>query len=373
MSNMRIEQFSVEGKYVNLFNTGEQHANFRTTVFYENKSSEDITIVQRNNLPVIIPGSNEFRSREGVLIIRTAYNFNGKNTIVSTINALDFMHQHHKMMNKELLVIREMLLDYYHKNNVHSNIRNCVINIDREVPCRYIRNHGAVYITDADVMVISDHIKEHIPHPYSSEGVTLDNYNRIASQNSTNGIFIDLIDNENKISNRYMYVAKQVIEVVPRVDKSRASGLYLVRTETDSHGYTHMEPEFVDLEVAEESVGLYPTQEEAITGGDPDSIIRIEQAKLKLGETRAEIELSEFKRKANIEKQEYEREKNRSDENLRILQAKLDEAKAVRTDYYEDRSHVRKDSSEAWKYIATAAVTGLGLYAAFLKANQQSK
>ena len=354
-----LEHFRVESKEYYGYNTNETNTRFRVVQMYENNSPEPITVVLRNNLPITVETSEKHFTKDCGLTIRTCYHFNGKDMIVSTINHLSEIMKDRKVNNPDMDIIHNTLLEAYNKANGVINFQS--VTIDRFVPYKKICQHTGIYVHEADLLICNPKRLKYMQHPHSEEGMLIESYQRITEKNNISGVFIELIDNDNKISTRYMYLAKRLIEISPRVDKSRRSGVYYTTTGFDFTGEPEIQPEFHTFEEAEQELGLHKTEEEAKSGGDPETLNRVT-------ENRTKVELLELKRETELERIAFDREKARSDEKLRAMQAELDEAKILRNDFYEDRKfrradqydhrHAsRKDSSETLK-LAAAAIGG---------------
>lgn len=360
----KIEHFKVEAVLNRDFNTTENTNAFRVVELYINNTNEDICVVQRNNLPVILPRSSQYFGGAGNFTIRTIYHFNGKEHLVAAMNNLDRIIRDSNITNIELEIMHRALMEAYNSSN--GSVNYYAVALDKEIPIKKVKQHPAIYVHEADVVICDPRAMMRCLHPYSEEGMIQNQYREFIEQRKVSGIFIELIDNDNKINTRYMYVAKKLVEVPTRVDKSKKSGVYFTRAGYDRMEEVHVEPEFFTFDDAEEQIGLHRTAEDAITDGKPESLTRIE-------EERARTAYLDLKTKTDRERVEAE-------EKLRKLQDQFEEnkmrrtdfyedRKLVRNDHYEDRSHVRKDSSEIWKFVAGMCITGLTVYAATTKAN----
>jgi hypothetical protein len=208
----------------------------------------------------------------------------------------------------------------------------------------------------------------------------------------SSGIFVELIDNENNITNRYMYVARQLLELPARRDQTKQSGVYFTTAVHDKDGDTNMDPKFYSFEDAEEALGLFKTKEEAMTGGNPEFIAKTKYAEQEAALRDAQRELEKVKNDHKIaeqhrlekmaalkhdleEKQLYMKEKiNDLEHNLEKtkkrnseLKEESDSRKLTRADYYEERSYERKDSSELIKFVPALIVGAIGMFALFAK------
>ncbi len=369
----KIEHFRVDSILNRDFNTTENVNEFRVVQLYLNNTPDDVCVVHRNNLPIILKRSNSYFGGIGNFTIRTIYHFNSKEQIVNAINNLALVAKDSQIQNNELEIIRTALLEGF--NSRHGEIKLYSVAIDKEVPIKKIKQHRAIYIHEADVVICDPRAMTRCLHPYSEEGMINNNYREFVEQRKVSGVFVELIDNENKIHTRYMYVAKKLVEVPARVDKSKKSGVYFTTAEYDHMDEVHINPEYYSAAEAEDILGLHRTAEEAMTGGDPSSLSKI-------AEDKAKSEYLELKRKTDLERIENERRANADQERLRLLEAQINENKLNRTDmyeerktkradYYDERSTERKDNSELWKYISAACITGLTVYAATTKANSK--
>lgn len=369
-----VEHFKVDSALSREFNTGENHTEFRVVHLYINNTPEDLCVVHRNNLPIILKRSTQYFGGNGNFTIRTIFHFNGKEQIVTVINNLARFQKESQIRNDELEVIRVALVEAF--NSCNGDLKYYAVAIDKEVPIKKIKLHSAIYVHEADVVVCDPRALTKCLHPYSEEGMIHNQYRDFIVQKKVSGVFVELIDNENKINTRYMYVAKKLVEVPARVDKSKKSGVYFTTADYDHMDNVHIDPEYYSISEAEETLGLHRTAEEAITGGDPSSLSKI-------AEDKARLELLELKRKTDLERVENERKTLEAQEKARILEAQLNEAKLHRADFYDERktkrgdefderSTNRKDSTELWKYISAVCITGLTVYAATVKANSKS-
>lgn len=377
-----VEHHMPTSKMIYDINKGEHHADFRIVKFYINNTQEDICVTHRNNLPIVTKGGIGGFCGTGEFIVRTVYHFNGRDRIVSTINAIQAYKKKFKLIQPDLEILLKALLISFDNDK---NLSISDIGLDKVIPIRTLKDNSSIYIPEEDIMLSNSKSILSQPHPYSDEGAGLAACHELVKQKKVSGVFIELIDNENTVKKRFMHVAKQLIEVPSRTDVNKKSGVYFTKAESDRMDEVHLAPEFYTIAEAEEQLGLYKTREEAMTGGNPEVISRIE-------EDRVKKELTELQRTVSREKIETEREQNEAkrvisaleleNENKKIENTRLkesleavkatrtdhyEEKKAVRSDYYEDRTYVRKDTHEMWKMGAVAITAGLGVYAVLTK------
>ena len=273
---------------------------------------------------------------------------------------------------KEVDIILNALLKAFndnHQMNFHSLL------VDKEIPLKTIRNNSAVYVHEADLLLCDSRSSLRCVHPYSEEGMINHQYKAFIEERKVSGVFIELIDNENTVKTRYMYVAKQLVEIPARKDSSKKSGLYFTRANYDRLNEVSMEPKHYSFEEAEQEVGMYKTKEEALSGGNPESLSKGEEDK-------AKRELLEVKRIMEQEKAESDRTLLRVSHELEMTKIKnkhlteehdakklargdfYEDRKLYRQDVYDERTTVRKDGSEFIKLAGVAFVTALGVFTA---------
>jgi hypothetical protein len=351
--NTKIEHVKIPSHFCHHANTTENTNEFKVVQLYINNTNQDLCVVHRNNLPIVLKKTNNFFSASGSFVIRTIYHFGSKEQIVRTITQLTTWKENCKVRATELEIILGALICAYDSCNGHISYHS--VTIDREVPMKTIKHHSMIYVNENDILICDPSTNTRIFHPYSEEGILQEKYYEFIDENKVSGVFIELIDNEHSIKSRYMYLAKQLIEIPARHDPSKVSGVYFTKAIHDKLDETHLDCKHFSFEEAKESIGLYKTAEEAETGGNPELLSKISENKLK-------AELTEQKAKAD-------KEKIASEEYIISLRDQLEAKKMVRNDFYDDRAAVRKDSSEIYKVAGAVIATGLTVFALMSKHN----
>jgi hypothetical protein len=353
----------VDSSLVHELQSGETYANFRSTTFYINQSHEDLCVIHRNNLPAVIPKSGNLYIGEQVFVVRTLYHFHGRNNIIDAINNLKVMKDASKMPNKDIELLYSSLLKAFDNNR---NLTYHYVGIDKKIPIKEIKDNTAVYIDEADVLVCQIKSMQNLTHPYSQEGIASGAPRRFANENKISGVFIEIVDNDSQIESRYVYMAKDVVEIPARRDRSRKSGVYVIKASCDDFDTVKTNASFHTLKEAQDTVGLYPTRDEATTFGNPELLLKAEQDKLRSKNLQQEAELEELRR-TNLKLKE-------ESEAARLVRTdEADTRKLQRQDFYETRSYERKDNSEAMKTIGTIAVTAVTVAALLLNNGRSSK
>jgi hypothetical protein len=361
---------------------------FGVTQTYINDSDIDVLVVLRNNLKVNINKTHELKRGNNSFIIRTVYHFNDRKTVVATLNELASYKDVSDIVSEDLHMIHKSLSLAYSNNN---NLSVANVAIDRSINTFNLKQLDTMYITETDVL-ISVNTTEPLCHPYSMEGSTKSAYGNIVNNRNVSGIFVEIIDNEHAISNRFMYVCKQVVEIPVIKDKSRSSGVYYGRID---RGIV-TEPNVCDLSVMSDVLGIYSNKEQALTGGDPgvlsktvlkekESAVEHQRHLNEIAKNELAIILSDYKKtiaedeakyklialEQDRKMEDYKREAMKEKEDLLMKNAKIKEKlakkKSRREDYYEDKSYNRKDNYETIKTIGILASGALGLFAILKK------
>lgn len=229
---------------------------------------------------------------------------------------------------------------------------------------------GAIYIADSDALLtMADTIDQASPHPYSEEQQRLQHG---AEANSVSFVYkLELVDNSQRISNKYANINGDVFQVTPVRDPARADGLY--RYCKKPHGAQHHDAlsyetfyHLADLRQA----GVYDTWDEAVYSGDSslkkkEELLAAEhQSQMKKYD--AEFAKQESTRAASLQQTQANEQKHQQD--IELLVAKhQDSLNALREeqqrlamkDHYDSRSYVRKDSSEFMKHLPVI-ILGVG-------------
>lgn len=350
----KIHTIHLDGKELHEQFVNENTANFRHTRFFLNNSSEKISVLHRNNLTVTMRNMLDMRYPSGDFIIRNVWRFDGFNAVTDARRSITATLQKFKCMSPDIKILDKYLTDAY--NRCPTAPRVAVV-IDRIVPVRAIRELGTLYLHEEDLVLSLESCSHEILHPFSSEGHRSKEELNFLTENKASGLFVEIIDNERQTNSRFMFAGKRVMEVHAIEDPNRKSGIYFNHVENHPLSGQHLERQYCTLEEAEGSVGLYKTRDEAVSGGNPEIVSKIELELAKREAVQATGELERLKHEAAMVREDLQREQA-----LRADQ--FEERKYQRSDFYENRSATRKDSSELIKFAAAAiggAVAALGI------------
>lgn len=357
--------------------TGEGGAEFRLTQFYINNTNENITVILRNNLPVFCAKHRHLLTGATTFTIRNVYQFNSYSSIIDTINQInDVVNAHGE--SDDLKLIKNVLVNAYDSDRNCNYARVC---IDRKIDILDIKSNGSLYIPESDVLLQYNRLDVSIPHPFSKNGHAIAEYHRVAEDKKITGVFIELIDNENNIDKRYMYVANQIMEIPVTKDKTKESGVYFTKAINNKFNDVHIKPEFYTFDEATDYLGLFKTKEEANTGGNPKIVSQAKLAELEerllqlkhnnqIEQSEKQAEITRLIHEVELAKAETIRVKQEAEVNKHKRDDFYDDRHKRRDDYYESRSYDRKDTHELIKYIPGIV---LGLVGAFAYVQSSKK
>lgn len=353
--------------------------NFMMTRYYEtnvdNNEKDTFFAVQRNNVQTPIPVSRSSFRGEHVIRVRTAYTFRYE-TIVQTLDNVQKLLAMSEYKNLELRIIQKELTAWLPRRGYSNDI---TVNVDLEFPIRKMKTGQGLYSAECDTLFIRADQVLNIPHPYSREGTHLREAMVGEIPGKSAGVFVEIIQNENKFEERYIYVAKKIVKITPHTDRSRKEGVHVTTIgyndydAEDELRNINIFTELLTFEEAEEKIGLYKTAEAASAFGDLGIMRKDELTRLEHELQRSKVEYDTVKRdaeRADLEaRRRYTELSNQFEEEKAKRMDKYDQRKHERADFYDERGQYRKDGSDAWKFAATVAITALGVYAATLKAN----
>ena len=363
-------------------------------VYVTNSTNEYITIVQRNNIPITYPPNSGGFQGENVLSVKMFYRFRSRDIAISTLNNIHRHMEKYKQDQYELREIRDRLLLAVndHELNQYNTVIEFILEYNYEL--KELQEAGRIYCPSTDYVIGLGAYHSEWLHPDSSEGKAFSDYFETAKVKHISGIFVEIIDNDDTLQDRYMYAGKQIMKVMPTKDRDRPSGVYYTIANHDRLDNIHIEPHYFSFDEAESHIGLYKTQEQALSGGNPELLVKtrlvqmesdtqvFKAENLKLKEEFNNRELAHKSELANIQarldllKGETDRAKAETERQLEdkrrenaVLMEQLKARSAVRSDYYEERSVSRKDDSELWKYLPMVAV-GIAAVATALLRNK---
>jgi hypothetical protein len=341
-----------------------------------NHTRYPVTVIDRNNLRCKVECTPEQYNRE--FILRDEYTV--PVTAFPDLLRL-FLERSEEVDYADFRIFKDSFYRQYeeHRFTPIQIILDCVIKEER------LEEHQSLYIVNRDTVVSLLYASQAPDHPHSYSVLLHERYMELAKTVYGMTLSIELIDNEQLIGERYIYLAKQLLKLKPRKDPLRTSAVYVGITDRDDHNKPIVNVGRFELEEAEEKLGLYKTREEAISGGDVKTLRQEQVAEMNHQLYMAQLELKQleqtFKEELERTRAEHqqrdsaikEKEAQFAKEKLEMeteairLKARLDAERMTRESYYEERSYNRKDNHDWFKFITGVLVAGLGVAAVVMK------
>lgn len=390
---------------------GYKTASLTITSEYSNYTGMMIYIKTQNNIPFAVDPNTRTACVDETrpnLEIKMTYRIHNNDGTNGTLELLQGLRQHSSLQGSDAEEILNQITDLYIRDASRSNKLDFNFVIYKRILLDELHRNRSIYVRETDVIISKDKVAMAAPHPNSSEGLQQFDISANKAYQGQAGVFVRVIDNENLAKARYYYSGKHLITVPSSNDPQRESGVYCTVSTTASDGLITPTTKFFTFEEAESAIGLYRTQDEAISEGTPELILRNQEAEFRAEERRMNIELTDLKHKSEREitnaKRDLELSKNENArlkeylENLKTLRENsydavkkdrddvYDTRKRYREDYqeerkdhfeergnrrkdhYEDRSYERKDTSELIKFIPALV---LGIAGTFVWMNSQ--
>ncbi|TXI11394.1 MAG: hypothetical protein E6Q68_06170 [Polynucleobacter sp.] len=335
---------------------------------YYNYTGRSIAVALRQGLTVDLP-QLQHRTHTGI-IVRMTFTMSPitLNSAARWINSIP---------ENDLSLIQRAIKDKIKNASYHSSM---VIYFDYKIPLTLLTaSDGVMYVKDIDVLFFNGSALDAPYHPHTPHGELVSQ--ATATEEDKNNFFfkVDLVDNENKVGDRYIYIQGKVYKVVARKDPQREDGVYFVRRgSTNEVNKADYYRDYWAFNIPLEELGLYRTEVEALDHGNSELTKKLELTELEhnIALEKKAAELDKIKADSEKRKQELEHSKMDFEEQLKRIKEKHQgelehlkkekelELEKLRTkEYYENRSYDRKDSSETMKFLPSFI---LGVGAVFL-------
>lgn len=364
-----------------------------------NYLSYDVTVIMRNGLRHTVPFIPRPNTEDKVFIIRDTYTI--RSSSFEEFKRMATVITNGPVPMPTLQAIEENFYSRYFKGpstTVHVTIDT---NLDSD---SITEVKAGVYLTNKDYLISSESLFKAQPHPFSDHTTVVRKFEEMCNINSSLNFYVEMIDNENQLGNRYIYLGDIVHEIKTSQDINKATGIYFGTFNRDDEGNINVTTKYLTVKEAEETIGLYKTREEAINKGDAElarketitrllhettlnkialeeksNEFKVEQERLKnkftlmegelnLQNLKLAQELKALESKNNILDSTLKQERLDSEKRLINLKEEYEhkkneyDTKRLRDDdYYSQRSHERKDSSEFIKTLPALIIGGIGL------------
>lgn len=351
------------------------------TIDFISYSRHQIVILDRQNIPVIIPpapvGTNFSDPR---IELRIRYSFFG----ITNINSLKTNIEYFNNIIKGTGNDRKHIYDAVTASNYDVISKHLVVTVVRSIPERDIETARALFDESSGFLFTMENQHFCCVHPESPEGkMFIDHSDYVKSR--PNGLLIEIVDNEKFIKERFTFACNRVIHIPAIIDPNRPSGIWVSEVRDVGQTTSRIENSCYTLEEASTLFGLYATIEEAQTAGNPELISKavtqenqrtIEKLKQETERLKTEAGIDEIERKKNFQALELDLKqkvllleneaRDRTSEMLKMKE-ELEKRKLARDDYYDSRHSDRKDTSEMIKFIPAVFLGFVGAAILFRK------
>lgn len=351
--------------------TANSPIEYRTT--FANNLGVPVTVMMRNGLKFVLEPEQSFDHRTMVIRVTIGIRPPAYTSVLQSLS--DALAG----KSKELEMLGNAI-----KLSIEGNSWNGgQVVLDYELTYEQLEKlGGSVYYHDVDYVVSLNPMESGVCHPHSEEGrkrqIVAESALFSAEYKEAHvgaigfGFSIIMIDNQRIHQPRYINISNQIYKVTPQRDPAKRDGIFIVSNHSMSSkgGNGAFETRWLDFENAEETIGLYRTPDEALHSGDKATAAKESLVKMQAEVERMKAERQKIDEKVAIDKanhdaalreREVQLEKER--ETIARERAEREHQEAIRRqelkDHYEERSYVRKDSSEGLKFLPTLIV-GLG-------------
>jgi len=239
---------------------------YLASVDYINMSNRHIYVINRDNLTVRLPAKDGQMVTSNKVLMRQRYSFSDNNVITFVMYELADMQKKGRLIDPVLISVYKQLTDL--ERMAPTGLRSANIVIDRVVELDQVSRDETIYISSLDVVLVVDSIKRGFAHPFSAHGEAFLSYENFVREQVLSGAFIELVDNETRISRRFIAMGRQILEIIPKRDPKRETGVYWSTAQHQGRDKIHVAPVYMTIEQAEETIGLCRTREEAEGAGD---------------------------------------------------------------------------------------------------------
>ncbi len=240
------------------------------------------------------------------------------------------------------------------------------------------RYDGDVYLNSRDLLLSLKEPNDAPDHPFSERAVSERHLTSMNLPTAGVSLSLELIDNDFSHQTRFFPFGDRIYSLRPTRDNTRSAGLYFSIIDRNNPEEEQSSSVRMDLEVAKEKLNVYPTKEEAISAGDTKTRLRNDliaaEAQLKEMENIYRREQLDAERELRLVKGELERrkaedERRTHEEKFRYERDKnfFDHDRLREEDYYRRRQSERKDYSDFIKFVPTAVMGVITVWALISK------
>lgn len=339
---------------------------YRKETVYENFIKGSVLYVQSSDnitMPVT-PVTNVFEVHDSPkdppdgVVVTDIYHFGSMGAVYRFLELV----QSSCLMNKdsanlEARFIAAQLHGFVNDKQYHGDglckATDITIRLSKFINAEELRQTSRIYLCNNEVILSINPEIADIPHPLSNGRSYLSDNEPIKGFKGTYQLTIDLVDNDQSVKDKFLYISGNIVRIKPFEDNMRANGLYIAHTLNGER--ISLEDSYFDLESLEEA-HVYNTYEEAVTHGNPDLLL----AKYKFQQSKAELEHSSMSKEDRRRESDIKRE-------LELLKLKYENELAERKNQTEQLKSKYDTYTNTTKAIASTAAVCLAIFTLYTK------
>ena len=334
---------------------------------YINNLPIDVVVEWRSGLKFTLKSQRSMACNKLIARVEIVIHQSIKNDIQSLLSAVD------ENSSLELRAMRDAF-NLQVEKNLYGGV---TLILDYPLTLSELKEYGgSIYYNELDCVISLLEFNKTPPHPNSEEGKRkqIITGSVVDRNGKTFGYSVQIIDNHNRHGPRYLNIGNDVYKVNNEKDNNKRDGIYIVSNSSigGELGMSGIDVRRYPFDGAEEKLGLYRTYDEALNLGDTANARkqannelehRITLQKGELQKAKHEHDLAMIAKDAEVKAMQIEQD--RQAQAIMAMREKAEQemnAERARVkDHYENKSHVRKDTSESVKYLPSIVI-GLGAF-----------
>ncbi len=356
------------------------HGNFISTMRILNASNTPVTVSEISGARYTVyrdKNNDELNKLGNVVIIKRDYNIDVK---LAEIMANYYREQKDTLSLSDgwAIVVEELILKLEIAEKSGQNFNKGFsfrTTVDQIIQISNLNREDVFIMTHLGICLSTRYDINNMPeHPFSKSQKLIDKYNKLTDTIDSLQFNIEFIDNELKYSDRFFTLGNRVYRIKPKVNPDMPSGVYYAAFTKDRNGnIIFRDKAEYTVEQAKTEIGLYASEEEAVTKGDTALQLHKQIGENKVISAELENKKLEIERLQMEDEARYEHQKSVYEKELLEFKNKYEKLKLERTDHYEQRSIERKDSSEIIKFIPAIITAGIAIFVIISKSSGSSK
>lgn len=298
------------------------------SLYLINKTNKTFIMMDRTNVPVVYPAPNGNFMGDNEIVVCHRYEWQSNEAISATFAIVTEMikNEPRSSHNEDLFLVNETLTKAISANPYVGDI-SCTVT--RKYPISlFSGQYSCRYIPESDLLLETSFNKHRSFHPESAQGRLY--YKNNATEASTAAcslrIEIDLVDNDNHHSSKFVYFGSQVMEIAPIADPTRQNGIHLLQT-SNANGSPIVKTGHLNMDEAKKILGICDTKDQALSSQDKVSVINKE----------TELELARLKNSEAVLKQKASQDSEMHNQRMHQIEEAALIEKAKREAYAQEQ------------------------------------